>query len=46
MDVVNRSAITIRWPGARGNRRIFGKGGDLAAARNHQMSQIEADVFK
>ena len=39
-------AITIRWPDALGIKRIFGKGDDLAAGRNKQMSRIDAEVFK
>jgi hypothetical protein len=46
MDVVTGPVITIRWPGALGIRSIFGKGDDLAAGRNKQMSRIDADVFK
>jgi hypothetical protein len=46
MDVVTGLAITIRWHGALGIRRIFGKGDDLGAGRNKQMSRIDADVFK
>jgi hypothetical protein len=46
MDVVTGPAIIIRWLGALWIRRIFGKGDDLGAGRNKQMSRIEADVFK